>query len=183
MYNLDAALTSAMNNLAGVNSFIDILMIWSSIIGVPLLVITVAGQWWIQKERLHTRHVLIVTGFSFLVALALNQFILLFIHRMRPYDAGLTHLLIAPSPDFSFPSDHATASITIAAAFLLYGFRYRGIVFLIAALLISFSRIYIGTHYVSDVVGGMATGIIAVILVRIFYREGTRLDSLLTHIW
>ncbi|WP_153306383.1 hypothetical protein [Desulfopila sp. IMCC35006] len=29
----------------------------------------------------------------------------------------------------------------------------------------------------------MATGIIAVILVRIVYRERTRFDSFLTHIW
>ncbi len=102
---------------------------------------------------------------------------------MRPYGAGITHLLIASSPDFSFPSDHATATFAVAAGFMLHRFQYRGIVFLAAALLISFSRIYIGTHYVSDVIGGMATGIIAVILVRIVYREGTRFDSFFTHIW
>jgi len=183
MYNFDVAVTRAINSLSGVNFTIDTLMIWVSVIGVQLLVIAVAGQWWVRNERIHTRHILIATGFSFIAGLALNQLILLFIHRMRPYDAGLTHLLIARSPDFSFPSDHATATFAIAAGFLLHGFRRRGIGFLAAALLISFSRVYIGTHYFSDVLGGMATGILAAMLVRIFYREGSRLDSLLTHIW
>jgi undecaprenyl-diphosphatase len=53
-------------------------------------------------------------GFSFLLGLAINQLILLFIHRVRPYDAGVTNLLIARSGDFSFPSDHATASFQSA---------------------------------------------------------------------
>ena len=36
-------------------------------------------------------------------------------HRIRPYDAGLTHLIVAPSFDWSFPSDHATAAFAIVA--------------------------------------------------------------------
>ena len=115
--------------------------------------------------------------------LFLNQVILLFVHRMRPYDAGLTHLLIAPSSDYSFPSDHATASFAIAASFLLYRFYRRGLVFLAAAFLIAFSRVYVGIHYVSDVLGGACTGIVAAILVPLLYREGSRLDRVLTRIW
>lgn len=68
---------------------------------------------------MHTRHVLVATGLSPLLGLALNQLILLVVHRMQPYDGGVTHLLIARSADFSFPSDHATAVFAIAAAFLL----------------------------------------------------------------
>lgn len=183
MYELDAAVTQAINSLAGADTAMDALMVWASAIGVPLLVLAVAGQWWTGDERTHTRHILIATGFSFLAGLALNQFILLFIHRMRPYDAGLTHLLVAPSADYSFPSDHATASFAIAAGFLLHGFRRRGLVLLAAALLIAYSRLYIGIHYLSDVLGGAATGILAAALVRLFYREGSRLDGLLTRIW
>ena len=102
MYELDASVTQAINSLAGANTAIDSLMVWVSAIGVPLLVLAVAGQWWVRNERTHTRHILIATGFSFLVGLALNQLILLFIHRMRPYDAGLTHLLVSPAPTIPF---------------------------------------------------------------------------------
>ncbi len=82
---------------------------------------------------------LVASGLSFLLGLAINQVILLLVHRIRPYDAGISHLLIAPSADPSFPSDHATATFAIAAAFLLHGMRRVGFWFLAAALLVTVS--------------------------------------------
>ena len=182
MYELDAAVTHAINGLAERSAAVDYLMIWISAIGVPLLVLVVAGQWWRRTDRPHTRHVLVATGLSFLLGLALNQLILLFIHRMRPYDGGVTHLLIARSADPSFPSDHATATFAIAAAFLLHGMRRVGLGFLAAAALVTVSRLYIGTHYASDVLCGALTGIIAAVIIRAAYREDTRIDRLITSI-
>ncbi len=182
MYELDVAVTQAINSLAGKSALIDFLMVWVSAIGVPVLVLTVAGQWWRKGDRPHTRHVLIAAGFSFLLGLALNQLILLFAHRMRPYDAGISHLLIAHSADPSFPSDHATATVAIAATFLLHGMRRTGVCFLAAAVLVMVSRVYIGTHYASDVLGGALTGVVGVLLVRALYWEGTRADRLITGI-
>ncbi|MEO5759826.1 MAG: phosphatase PAP2 family protein [Mesorhizobium sp.] len=182
MYELDAAATHAINGLAQRSAAVDFLMIWISAIGVPLLVLAVAGQWWRGTDRPHNRHVLVAAGLSFLLGLALNQLILLFIHRIRPYDGGVTHLLIASSPDPSFPSDHATATFAIAAAFLLHGMRRTGLGFLAAAALVTFSRVYIGTHYASDVLGGALTGVIAAIVIRVAYREGTRIDRFITGI-
>lgn len=182
MYDLDAFLTQAINSLAGTSAAVDFLMIWVSAIGVPALVLGVAGQWWRKGDRDRTRHVLVASGFSFILGLAINQVILLLVHRVRPYDAGISHLLIAPSADPSFPSDHATATFAIAAAFLLHGMRRVGFWFLAAALFVAVSRVYIGTHYVSDVLGGALTGIVAAIAVRALYLEGTRLDRLITRI-
>jgi undecaprenyl-diphosphatase len=147
-----------------------------------LLVVAVAGQWWRGSDREHTRHVLLSAGFSFLLGLALNQLIILFAHRVRPYDAGVTHLLIERSADFSFPSDHATASFAIAAAFLVHGMRRLGFWFLAAAVIIAVSRVYIGTHYLSDILGGAVTGTIVAVLVHGLYREGTKADRLITSI-
>ncbi|MFK0692271.1 phosphatase PAP2 family protein [Mesorhizobium sp. IMUNJ 23033] len=182
MYELDAAVTHAINGLAGRSAAVDFLIIWISTIGVPLLVLAVAVQWWRHTDRPHTRHVLVAAGLSFLLGLALNQLILLFIHRMRPYDGGVTNLLIARSGDPSFPSDHATATFAIAAAFLLHGMRRVGLCFVAAAMLIAFSRVYIGTHYASDVLGGALTGVIAAFAVRAVYWQGTRIDRLVTGI-
>lgn len=180
MYELDVAVTQAINGLTGKSALIDFLMVWVSGIGIPVLVLIVAGQWWRKGARKHTRHVLIAAGFSFLLALALNQLILLFVHRMRPYDAGISHLLISHSADPSFPSDHATATVAIAAAFLAHGMRRTGAWYLAAAVLVIVSRVYIGTHYVGDVLGGALTGVIGALLVRALYREGTRADRLIT---
>ena len=182
IYTIDANATHWINSWAGYSRFVDLMMVWVSSIGVPILVFAVACQWWARHDRQHTRHILLAAGFSFLIGLALNQLTLLFVQRVRPYDGGITSLLVAPSGDPSFPSDHATASFAIAAAFLVH--RFRGAAaFLAAAVLISISRIYIGTHYVSDVVGGALTGVVAVGMVWWRYREGTRADHFLTGIF
>lgn len=182
MNAFDIAVTQWINAWAGRSPTADFLMIWTAIIGVPLIVVSVAGQWWLRTERRRTRHVLIAAGFSFLLGLALNQVVLLFVHRMRPYDSGITELLIARSADFSFPSDHATAAFAVAAAFLLHGMRRRGIGFLAAAFAVAFSRVFVGIHYAGDVTGGAVTGIAAAAIVTVAYRQGTGLDRFLTGI-
>ena len=182
MYGIDVAVTQWVNGFAGKNPALDSLMIWISAVGVPLLILAVAGQWWTGKDRQHTRHVLLAAGLSFLLGLALNQLILLFDHRVRPYDNGVTALLIERSGDFSFPSDHATAVFAIAAAFLFHRMWRRGFGFLFAALLVTFSRVLVGTHYASDVLGGAVSGIAAAGVVYLAYREGTRADRFITGI-
>lgn len=183
MYAVDVFLTQIINHFAGISAALDIPMVAISTIAVPLMILVVAGQWWRQDDREHIRHALVATGLSFLIGLAINQAILLLLQRIRPYDAGVSHLLIAPSGDPSFPSDHATATFAIAAAFLVQGLRRQGCWFLVAALLVGISRVYIGTHYVSDVLGGAATGFVAAFVVRALYWEGTRLDRLVTRIF
>jgi undecaprenyl-diphosphatase len=182
MYAIDVVATAWINGWAGRSPAVDLIMIGISIIGVPILVLIVALQWWVPRSDRPTRHVLVASGFSFLLGLGINQLVLLFIQRARPYDAHVTHLIIDRTVDFSFPSDHATASVAIAAAFLLNGLPRRGLMFLAVATLIALSRVYLGTHYVSDVLGGAATGFLASALVCAAYRENTRVDRLITGI-
>ncbi len=181
MYVIDAGLTYWINSWSGHNWYADMLVRWVSSAGIPIMIVVVTVQWWTLQNRKQTRHVLLTAGFSFMLGLALNQLILLFIHRVRPYDVGVTNLLIAPSDDPSFPSDHATAAFAIAAVFLAYHFKGAKIL-LFAAILISASRVYVGTHFVSDVVGGAVTGILAAGVVPWIYREDTRADRFLTSI-
>ncbi|WP_348642657.1 phosphatase PAP2 family protein [Mesorhizobium sp. B3-2-1] len=118
----------------------------------------------------------------FLIGLGANQIILLFVHRVRPYDAGVTHLIIPASIDWSFPSDHATAAFAIVAAFVLQALPRRALLFGAMALLVCCSRLSVGIHYATDVLGGALTGIAAAVLVRAIYREDSRLDRLATNI-
>jgi len=179
---MDASLTHWINAAAGASPLLDRAMIAISQIGVPLMVLAVALQWWSRTDRYHVRHACLSAGLSFLLGLAINQFILLFIHRIRPYDAGVTHLLIAPSADWSFPSDHATASMSIVAAFALQALPRRTLALLVAAILICWSRVFIGTHYISDVVGGALTACIGAMAVKLVYRENSRLDAFASRI-
>ena len=179
---MDDLITRWINAGAGNNPVLDACMIALTRYGVPLMILLVVLQWWSREDRKHRRHVCVVAGLSFLLALGINQFILLFVHRARPYTAGITHLIVPPSIDWSFPSDHAAASFAVAAAFLLRGTRARGILLLIGAIGVALSRTYVGTHYVTDTLGGAITGAFGALIVSIAYREGTRLDRRLTSV-
>jgi undecaprenyl-diphosphatase len=174
---MDIQITRWINGLAGHLPLSDTLVIWITQFGVPLIVALVALQWWARSNRPHIRYTAICAGLSFLLGLGINQLVLLLIHRARPYDTGVSHLLIPPSVDWSFPSDHATAVAAIAMAFVLARLPRHALAFAALALLVGISRVYVGTHYASDVLGGAAIGILAAVLVPMFYREDTRLNA------
>lgn len=89
-----------------------------------------------------------------------NWFLKNVFERVRPYEVidGLV-LMTKKAGDFSFPSGHAGSSFAGAAAIIcsLKGCRWRWLA-LVLAVLIAFSRLYIGIHYPTDVICGAVTG-------------------------
>jgi undecaprenyl-diphosphatase len=85
--------------------------------------------------------------------------------RARPYEAhaGAVKLFLSPSPDPSFPSDHATGAFAIAVAVLLYH-RRVGALLVALAVAVCVSRVGLGTHYPSDVTAGAALGALTALL-------------------
>ena len=136
-----------------------------------LEIITTLGEWWviliitaivsvfliIKRKNIHTFILwLVVLGTT------ADTFILkTIIHRPRPFD------IIVNETSFSFPSAHSAFSIALYG-FIAYFFWQKarnksakvGIVTGSAILiaLIGFSRLYLGAHYLSDVLGGYILG-------------------------
>ncbi len=84
------------------------------------------------------------------------------IGRMRPSSKLDDDELIIKRPkDYSFPSGHTASSFTAFTMTLLRCPVYIFLPVLFVALVISFSRMYLRVHYLSDVVCGMFLGIIS----------------------
>lgn len=83
------------------------------------------------------------------------------IARPRPcwVDPNIS-LLIATPKDFSFPSGH-TAAAFAAVVPLMYYHRTEGMIVLVFALLMAFSRMYLFVHYPTDILGGILVGSIS----------------------
>jgi undecaprenyl-diphosphatase len=58
----------------------------------------------------------------------------------------------------SFPSDHAVAAGAVIVGLLLVTRGLLAWIGVIAALLIAFSRLYLGVHYPHDTLAGLALG-------------------------
>jgi undecaprenyl-diphosphatase len=123
-----------------------------------IVLVPVAG-WllWRRLPRLALFVVITAAGSSLL-----NTVVKTSVHRLRPV---LTHP-VAHEPGSSFPSGHAQAAIVgymvLLLVFLpiLHGVWRRAAVTLavLMVLAIGFSRIALGVHYLSDVLGGYVLG-------------------------
>ena len=127
-------------------------MLWIGI-GVVLLLLGVNGRKWSER------------GLLVLLSLALNAVICNvwlkpMVARTRPYDLLGYEILVRRLGDYSFPSGHTSASF--AAATALYAIDRRwGTAAYILAVLIGFSRLYLGVHFPTDVLAGAVIGILA----------------------
>ncbi len=80
------------------------------------------------------------------------------IGRIRPCDA-LTDILTphGKSGSYSFPSNHALNNFAVAVFFSSLYPQFTVVLFIVASL-IAVSRVYLGVHYPSDIIGGAIIG-------------------------
>ncbi|MDF2632775.1 MAG: hypothetical protein K0Q85_1371 [Caproiciproducens sp.] len=82
------------------------------------------------------------------------------VERVRPCNVNtLVPMLIARPTDFSFPSGHTSSSFA-ATVVIWKANRKFGVIALLLAFLIAFSRLYLYVHYPSDILTGMVLGLI-----------------------
>lgn len=104
-------------------------------------------------------------------------------------NVGLKNLMQRPRPvlpeplvhltTFGFPSGHATASTVFYGALVALVFtRVRSRLLRVLAavagvamvLLVTFSRVYLGAHYLSDVIAGTAVGLLCLALFLVWFK-------------
>ena len=120
-----------------------------------------------------TRTTGLVCSCSLAATFLINNIILKnVIARTRPYEAvERLNRIIGAQSDYSFPSGHSGASFAVAVVMFMEMPKKYGVPALIVAVLIAFSRLYVGVHYPSDVIAGVLTGTIYAVITVTIYRK------------
>lgn len=139
--------------------FIGITSLGSTAVGV--IVATVMGIYLLLRRQKYwfTATMLTIAGGALL-----NRYLKLMFQRARPEfdDPTITFT------GYSFPSGHTMSATVVFGTLALFlftrkeNFRTRAAVIglaLLVILLVAFSRIYLGAHYLTDVVAAMAEGV------------------------
>ncbi|MCX2184342.1 phosphatase PAP2 family protein [Streptomyces sp. SKN60] len=164
--NPDVSLLYDINGLAkAAPPWFDRVMEFIGEYGIVLgLLLVVLGCWWSVRRRAATGDsVAGVAGLLWAplaagIALLVNIPIRGFVERPRPFkDHQGLEVLVPGKTDFSFVSDHATLTMALAVGVFIAHRRF-GLLAIGLALAEGFCRVYMGVHYPTDVLGGLALG-------------------------
>ncbi|MES5936136.1 undecaprenyl-diphosphatase [Mammaliicoccus lentus] len=120
-------------------------------------------MYWFTRKR-ENRIMIISSMFAFVIAEVFGAIAGAIHSNNQPFvELNNVNQLIGHAIDNSFPSDHAIEFFSICITFLLFKKNLR-CVWLAIAILVSFSRIWVGVHYPADILVGAILGIIGAAL-------------------
>ena len=93
----------------------------------------------------------------------------------RPFVVGSFTPLIPHTPDNGFPSDH-TLLVSAVASIGFYLNRRFGVVLWALAIVVAVTRVYVGLHHPTDVIGSIiisaaATSIVYLLITYVWHKE------------
>ena len=143
-----------INNLANKNTVLDGIMIFFSkyVPYIFMAVIAIVFVLGITKKNSDYRKAAVNTFVITVINLVLSFIIGGIYYVDRPFVNNKVNLLFTHTKDASFPSDHATGTMSIAFGLGKYN-KSVSIILTILSVIVGFSRVYVGHHYPMDVIG------------------------------
>lgn len=150
------------------NEILDKFFIWITLVSSEIVIFFVLTTFliWREKKRRWIAPLWVSLGLSALVSFILK----VTVQRQRPYQLNLVSLLPSLQEashniwNFSFPSSHAMIAFS-ALPLLSAQFPKLKYIWIGFAILICFSRLYFGLHFLSDILVGALIGYIIGLIV------------------
>ncbi len=140
------------------NTFFDNLFQFFTMFGEELILIAVIGfVYWSYDKKIGER-----LGITLFFSLIFNSLLKNIVMRPRPYqaDAAITPIRLETAGGYSFPSGHTQGAATLFFG-LFYFIKKQWLLILaiMISVLVALSRMYLGVHYLTDVLAGALFGI------------------------
>jgi len=114
--------------------------------------------WWFHRLDPIGKSLWPATLLSFLLATAVVHLIKRRVKRLRPVAHTEVRFLVPETRHGSFPSGHTATTFALAAV-VAWHFPLWTPVLLVVAAAVGYSRVYVGVHFLSDVVVAAAIGV------------------------
>jgi len=157
---INIVLQTAVPNLKDIMILISIFGISEFyLIVIPLIL-------WCFDKKLGLRLIFLLS-----ISTALNSLLKILFHSPRPYWTSTEVKALASESTFGMPSGHAQISVTFLGCIAAWYKRTSvWIIAIVLILLVGIARLYLGVHFLSDVITGWIAGII-ILLVFLKYEE------------
>lgn len=170
-YGPDESLFRALN-LAGTNVVLDVIMVFLTSLALPYVLPFLALPLWWKGHRELAFDLLVLL----VLVIAVTQGLKYAIDRPRPCDVLADAHLLSPGAclaelDPAFPSGHTSRIFAVA---MLLAMHFKAPVKASAfglAVLVGLSRIYLGLHWPTDVVGGALVGVLLALGIEFLSRK------------
>lgn len=112
--------------------------------------------WFLGPKDWRPQIILLFLGIIFT---AITVLIIKFLVK-RPRPEGDWGQIYRSSDPHSFPSGHAARATMLTVIMFLTGIWWIGLIMLVWTILVDLSRIGLGVHYLSDILGGTLIGVV-----------------------
>lgn len=122
---------------------------------------------------LKKKYKLFLINVASIASVVVNNVIKIIVKRERP-----NYLVLASEKSYSFPSGHSMISVLFFGSIIYlankYNIKYKKIITILLSIfiiLVGLSRLYLGVHFLTDVIGGYLCGFVTLIIIIMIFER------------